>query len=110
MKIVKVESPFVDSLIHNAYNITCQYQLYPNSTEVNMVNCDKEHQKSVHDGVKYPCKNCNYQATTMKNLKRHKKSVHDGVKYPCKICSYEAAQKGHLKEHQKSVHDGVKYP
>ena len=43
-------------------------------------------------------------------LKKTQTSVHDGVKYPCKHCNYEATQKGHLKEHQKSVHDGVKYP
>ena len=65
-------------------------------------------QKSVHDGVKYPCKLCRYQATTKGN-QEHQKTVNDGFKYPCKHCSYQATKTGSLKEHQKSVHEGVKY-
>merc|ERR1711942_431314 len=34
------------------------------------------------------------------NLKGHQKSVHDGVKYPCTHCSYQATQKANVKEHQ----------
>ena len=44
---------------------------------------------------------CSYQATTNGNLKKHQKSVHDGVKYPCKHCSYQANTNGSLKEHKK---------
>ena len=46
--------------------------------------CEKElsngamsrHKKSIHDGVKYPCKYCDYQATISQNLDRHIKAKH----------------------------------
>ena len=46
----------------------------------------------------------------LESLKEHKKSVHEGVKYQCKHCSYEATIIGHLKEHIRKVHEGVLYP
>ena len=77
--------------------------------------------KSKHEGVKYSCDQCDYQATQKtNNLIRHGQSKHDGVKYscsthkkskhmgvkhPCDQCSYEASQKGHLSRHTKSKHE-----
>ena len=39
------------------------------------------HKRAVHEGVKYPCGQCNYQATTQGSLDEHKRAVHEGVKY-----------------------------
>ena len=43
----------------------------------------------------------------LESLKERKKYVHEGVKYQCKHCSYEATIIGHLKEHKRKVHEGV---
>merc|ERR1712082_589801 len=46
----------------------------------------KKHKESVHEGVKYQCNQCHYQATQQSSLKKHKESVHEGVKYQCNQC------------------------
>ena len=48
----------------------------------------RTNQKAVHEGIKYPCKQCSYEATQKGDLKKHQKAVHEGIKYPCKHCSY----------------------
>ena len=51
---------------------------------------------------------CNIAATKqLQSLKERKKSMHEGVKYQCKYCSYEATMIGLLKEHKRKVHEGV---
>ena len=43
---------------------------------------DKKFQcKSVHEGVKYACNLCDYQAKIQTNLTVHIQSIHEGVKY-----------------------------
>ena len=42
-------------------------------------------------------------------LFKHIKSKHDGVKYACDKCDYQATQQGNLRTHMKSKHEGVKY-
>ena len=48
------------------------------------------------------------KATKMGNLLTHIKSIHEGVKYPCDQCDYKATQKGHLLKRKKSIHEGAK--
>ena len=42
----------------------------------------------------------NVAAIKQLQTEEHQKSVHDGVKYPCKHCIYQATSNGRLKEHQ----------
>ena len=63
----------------------------------------------MHDGVKFPCKHCSYQANTNRSLQIHQNSVYAGVKYPWKHCTNQTTTNRSFKEHQKSMHDGVKY-
>ena len=42
------------------------------------------------------------------NLKTHQQSDHEGKKYQCGSCDFQAKQSGNLKTHQKSVHEGNK--
>ena len=66
--------------------------------------------KDVHEGTKYPCSKCDYQAKDRKLLWSHMKLVHDGVRYPCSKCDYQATRKDNLKTHTESVHEGKKFP
>ena len=70
----------------------------------------KIHTESVHEGVKYPCNQCNHKATQRIGLKKHIESVHEGIKYPCNQCNHKATQRIGLKTHIESVHEGIKYP
>ena len=40
-------------------------------------------------------------------LLTHIKSIHEGIKYPCDQCDFKATHKGTLKSHMKSIHEGV---
>ena len=68
-----------------------------------------EHIRAVHEGVKYPCTQCNYQATSKCNLGRHQRGIHEGVKYPCRKCGQHFSQKGNLARHCISVHNKVNW-
>ena len=39
------------------------------------------HREAVHEGMKYPCGQCQYQATIKGSLDWHKREVHEGIKY-----------------------------
>ena len=58
--------------------------------------------------MKYPCGQCEYQATRKDNLDQNKRSVHDGIKYPCQQCEHQATTKSDLERHRRLVHKGIK--
>ena len=35
------------------------------------------------------------------HLRKHKRAVHEGVKYPCRQCGYQATSNGHLAWHKR---------
>ena len=67
----------------------------------------KEHKKSKHEGVRYPCDQCEYAATQVSNLIQHKKTIHEGIRYPCDQCEYKGTQYSSLKSHKKIMHRTV---
>ena len=62
------------------------------------------HHRSAHQGVKFPCNQCDFIASTTSHLKRHVESVHEGVKYPCNQCQYQATHRHHLNAHIRNKH------
>jgi len=58
---------------------------------------------SVHEGVKYPCNQCDLKFTQHDNLKTHEMSVHRNVKYPCNQRDSKFSQQGNLKIHKMAV-------
>ena len=69
-----------------------------------------KHIKSKHEGVKYPCKQCDYKATRRCHLSTHIASKHNGVKYPCDQCDYKASNQSNLASHINYRHEDLKYP
>ena len=64
----------------------------------------------MHEGVQYPCDQCDQKASEQQYLTIHIKSVHKGVKYPydqfdCNKARYQS----HVRQHKMSVHMGIKY-
>ena len=68
------------------------------------------HKRAVHEGIKYPCGQCQYEATTKDSLTQHRRAVHEGLKYPCEQCQHQVTSKDYLAQHIISVHEGIKYP
>ena len=65
------------------------------------------HIQSIHEGKKFACNHCDYQATHLTNLKTHIKSKHEEVKYYCSQCEYQTSWKHHLTRHIQSRHEGL---
>ena len=65
----------------------------------------KQHVKSVHEGVQYPCGKCTFKARTNNCLRDHIKAVHEGIVYTCSACPfYRAAKKYNLQRHIETKH------
>ena len=45
---------------------------------------------SIQKEMRYICKECGKQMTKRSNLNARKRAVHEGIKYPCGQCLYEA--------------------
>ena len=77
-------------------------------SEYKCVDCDKtfardghaiRHKKSTHDGIKFDCSFCGYQANRPEVLKSHIQAKHEGIKYNCDICKYSTSWKNEMKKH-----------
>ena len=69
---------------------------------------NEKNQQSKHEGLRYSCNQCEYQATLQVNLKSHEQSKHGGVKYSCKQCKHQVTRQDQLNTHQQSKHGSVK--
>ena len=67
------------------------------------------HKRAVHEGVKYPCGQCDYEATLKSNLDQHKRGVYEGIKYSCILCSYQASWRKGVQNHMKKYHIKQKF-
>ena len=58
----------------------------------------------MHEGIRYACNLCNYQAPTKQSLKGHNQSIHNynGTRFGCNQCKYNAKHKSSLRRHIKS--------
>ena len=72
----------------------------------------KEHVKMVHEKLKYKCdfNNCEYNASTLAEVRDHKKNDHAGdeYNYKCEICGKTYNVKKDFKNHIKWVHDKIR--
>ena len=59
----------------------------------------REHIRSIHKGVCYPCNQCKYQATCTQYLRKHIQSIHKSFRHVCNQCDYKSTTKGSITEH-----------
>ena len=65
-----------------------------------------EHIMSKHEGVRWECEYCGYEATQPSNLKRHIKYKHKGLRYECSNCEKQLTTRSSLLRHMKSKYCG----
>ena len=62
------------------------------------------HYRSKHEGVRFPCNQCDFQGSTPGHLKYHIESRHEGIKYLCNHCDYQATNQSSLRGHTAAKH------
>ena len=67
------------------------------------------HTGTIHGERKWPCDQCEFTVTTLKELNEHILSVHQGIKYPCDQCDYEGSKTA-LFKHKRSKHIERNWP
>ena len=60
--------------------------------------------KSIHEGIKYACYQCDYQSGYQSDLTKHNQAKHAGIKYACEQCDYRATSQNTLTKHIKRKH------
>ena len=50
----------------------------------------------------YPWKHYKLKTTSEGSFTQHQSAVHEGVKYPCSQCNFQANSRGHLTQHKES--------
>ena len=54
----------------------------------------------MHEGIKFRCNECDYQATQKSHLTSHQQSLHRDRKYDCPDCDYQATDNSNLIKHR----------
>ena len=58
----------------------------------------------MHDGLRYACDKCDYQATQTGTLKQHIRSLHEGIQQFCDKCDFKTVWPKSIKDHQRRKH------
>ena len=64
----------------------------------------KRHIKTVHEGLRYSCDQCEFKATQQGTVNGHIQSIHKGIRYACDKCEYMSTREGNLNLHKKTKH------
>jgi len=74
----------------------------------NNISALKKHKRKVHEGIRYPCKECGDKFRDPPSLKQHVDSIHRGIRFHCDQCEYAgAANMSILRRHIKAKHGGI---
>ena len=57
--------------------------------------------------MKYYCEYCDFNIGSQTSLKLHVRVKHDGIRYPCDECKYKATTAGNLLKHTRKMHETV---
>ena len=58
--------------------------------------------QSKHEGIKYPCNQCDYQATHQSSLQTHIAAKHSDNILQCELCDYQTKWRYHYIAHKKA--------
>ena len=64
----------------------------------------KIHIRSVHEGIRYTCEHCGYQAMRQENLRAHIRDLHENLTFFCNKCTFQTNRKRKLHEHIRQNH------
>ena len=65
------------------------------------------HERSIHEGERFYCDECNYQGSRMGDINKHKAGVHSNVECQYEHCDHKTTgrrRKSLMKDHIKTKH------
>ena len=66
-----------------------------------------QHKQSYHNGLLYPCGQCDYKVFYEGNVSVHRRSKHEGIRYQCDQCGHKCTQKLQLLIHKQTKHGEI---
>ena len=99
---VEKNPPAVDESVMNESNEqSCQNANieYDSKSEVSDIESEMK-----EEGERIQCDECHQTFKCRGSKNQHKRSIHEGRKYPCNHCDYQAPQSGTLTRHIRSKH------
>ena len=92
--------------IHKAIKHTCNICL----REFIQASTKILHMRAAHkNNKKFTCSICKFQSSYAANLKQHEQSVHQGVKHNCQICGHVISTRSDLTKHIQIKYEGKKF-
>ena len=67
------------------------------------------HKEQEHEGIRYPCDECEYVGARKLNLTAHKNAAHSGQRLACENCPATFTTKKGLDLHREGAHLGREY-
>ena len=58
----------------------------------------------VHEGNKFKCNACDFEAGQRSRIEEHKKSKHESARYSCNHCKFETKVERYLRVHTQKTH------
>ena len=70
----------------------------------------KVHYQNIHEGIRWPCDKCDYQARDRESLFKHMRIEHGNhIPYKCNKCDYEAKLRSSMYGHFKRYHSHAEF-
>ena len=70
----------------------------------------KKHKKVKHEGIRYPCDQCEDTFSYIYTLKQHKEAKHEMLRYSCDQCIITFSRISDMKKHKEVKHGHVQDP
>ena len=86
---------------HKSYRIKCPFDGCQKMVQTILL---KVHIKTVHQGKRHQCEQCDKSFSMRSDLQQHIKGTHEGIKSPCSVCDKDFNRASDRNRHEREVH------
>ena len=69
-----------------------------------VIHVEREHNERKRKNI-YKCLQCDFETMSTFSIMTHKQSKHEGIRYDCNDCEYQATTRGNLNRHKLKYHE-----
>ena len=119
MRVVHGDRPYKCTICGKNFSHIYNLKFHKNTVHLAIQNCKcslcnkafggksnlLRHTRNIHEGIKHPCGECEFKASSSGSLYSHIKMVHRKViSFPCEYCPSGFTSRPGLKRHMESTH------